>query len=212
MMKKSEFIISMIRILRYLYFLFCKFFFKLYCPIKVYGRENLPEHSFILCSNHNSHIDTPVLMLATGIPFNQFSMVAAKDYFFDNRWRKMIGVIMNLIPLDRKASRSSLINYVSTCQHFVEQGCRHLIIYPEGTRSMTGELQPFKRGPAFIAQKLGIPLVPVYVDGTYKLMSKGHFFPKIGRITVRFGKPIVANKNKKQLTLLLEHCIKALKE
>src|SRR5437763_474109 len=124
------------RMASYLYFLFCKFFFKFYCPITVSGQENLPSRPFILCSNHNSHLDTPVLMLATGIPFNQFGMVAAKDYFFDNVWRKRIAsILMNLIPIDRNVSRDSLAENMSACQHFIENK-GNLIIYPEGTRSL----------------------------------------------------------------------------
>lgn len=197
----------------YFYFLFCRAFFKLYCPLKVEGRENLPAGSFILCSNHNSHMDTPVLMLATGMPFNQFGMLAARDYFFDNPWRnRIVNFLMNLIPIDRKVSRASLVKNISACKHFVEKGRRHLIIYPEGTRSLTGEMQPFKRGPALIALELAMPLIPVYINGAYQSLGKGQRFPKLGKISVRIGKPIIANKDKKQVTELLENSVKKLKE
>src|SRR5579871_4403770 len=105
----------------YLYFLFCKLFFKWYCPLEVYGHENLPESSFILCSNHNSHMDSPVLMLATGLPFNRFGMVAAKDYFFDTPWRKIVvNHLMNLIPVSRTVTRDSWNESIHACQQFVE--------------------------------------------------------------------------------------------
>lgn len=200
------------RMLGFLYFLFCKIFFKFYCPIKVYGYANLPKTPFILCSNHNSHMDTPALMIATGIPFSRFGMVAAKDYFFDNRWRKLFGMIMNLIPVNRKVSRTSLMNDISACQHFVKHKEGYLIIYPEGTRSMTGEMQTFKRGPAMIAQQLAMPLVPAYIEGTFESMGKGQFFPKSKKIHVKFGKPIIPSEDKKQVTKLLENEIKILKE
>jgi len=201
------------RLISYCYFLFCKFFFKFYCPLKVDGQEYLPKTPFILCSNHNSHMDTPVLMLATGLPFKSFGMVAAKDYFFDNRLRKaIVNAIMNLIPIDRKVSRESLSNNIAACKNFVENRGHHLIIYPEGTRSLSGEIQSFKRGPAMIASELAMPLVPVYIDGTYQSLGKGSFFPKLGKIYVRIGPPIFATQDKNKITQLLEDSVKQLKE
>ncbi len=200
------------KIVSYLYFLFCKFFFKLYCPLTIQGRERLPDTPFILCSNHNSHMDTPVLMLATGIPFNQFGMVAAKDYFFDNPWRNLIfNMAMNLIAINRDVSRTSLMNNITACKQFVENEGKHLIIYPEGTRSLTGEIQSFKRGPALIALKLGMPLIPVYIEGTYQSLRKGYYFPRFQKIRVHIGHPILANTDKKQMTEQLENSIKQLR-
>ncbi len=203
------------RITSYLYFLFCKFFFRFYCPLKVDGREHIPSGSFILCSNHNSHMDTPALMLATGMSFNQFGMIAAKDYFFDHRWRKIFSTIaMNLIPIDRKISPHSLAKNILACKQFVKKGKKNLIMYPEGTRSSTGEIQPFKRGAAMIALELAMPLIPVYIEGTHEAMRKGNRFPKPGKINVKIGKPISVdeNKDKGELTTLLENTIKQLKE
>jgi len=199
------------KIAAYLYFVFCRIFFSIFCPLKVHGRENLPARCFILCSNHNSHMDTPVLMLATGIPFSQFGMIAAKDYFFDNSWRKMTaGIAMNLIPIDRKVSRQSLKKNISACKNFVENNEGYLIMFPEGTRSLTGDMQPFKRGAAMIALALAVPLIPAYIDGTYLSMRKGQIFPRFRKIHVRIGKPIFASHNRSRLTELLENSIKDL--
>lgn len=201
------------RIISYIYFLFCRGFFKFYCPLKIQGRENLPPGSFILCSNHASHIDTPVLMLATGLPFNLFGMVAARDYFFDNPWRnKIVNFLMNLIPIDRNVSRATLMHNMHLCKNFIEKRRGHLIIYPEGTRSVTGEIQPFKRGPAMIAQELAMPLIPVYIDGTYRALRKGRWFPRASKISVKIGKPILPHADKKQVIGLLEASVKNLKE
>ena len=61
--------------------LFCRALFNLWCPAKVEGRENLPSAPFIFCSNHCSHMDSAALMYAGGEDFDQYGMVAAKDYF-----------------------------------------------------------------------------------------------------------------------------------
>lgn len=201
------------KVIRYLYFVFCNIIFKRYCTLRVEGKDNLPMSPFILCSNHNSHMDTPALMLATGISFNQFGMIAARDYFFDNPWRKIIvNTLMNLIPIDRKITRKSLTSNILNCQEFVKKGQHYLIMYPEGTRSLTGEIQPFKCGPAFIAKKLGIPLIPVYISGTYEAMAKGVCFPRQNKIYVKIGNPIFVNNNQKSTTQLLEQSIRKLKE
>ena len=67
---------------------------------------------------------------------------------------------------------------------------RNLIIYPEGTRSLNGEMGLFKRGPAMFSAELNLPIVPVHIHGTYKSLPKGRVFPKPKRITVTIGEPI----------------------
>jgi len=69
------------RFIKKLFELFCKAVFMSYCPLQVNGRENIPATSFIFCSNHSSHMDSGVLMGASGLPFRQFGLMAAKEYF-----------------------------------------------------------------------------------------------------------------------------------
>ncbi len=124
---------------------YCKILFTVYCPLKVIGRENIPDTSFIFCSNHNSHMDSGILMVSSGLPFKSFAMIAAKDYFFDNNKRNYLNLLMNLIPIQRDADRKSMINYLAACKQFTRTGNRNLIVYPEGTRSLTGKIQSFKK-------------------------------------------------------------------
>ena len=58
--------------------IYCKTVFKVYCPLKIVGQERLPKSRYLLCSNHQSHMDSGVLMAATGKPFSKCGMVAAK--------------------------------------------------------------------------------------------------------------------------------------
>jgi len=176
------------------FYYFCKMFFKWYCPLKVKGQENLPATPYILFSNHCSHLDTPVLMLATGKTFGHFSMIAAKDYFFDNHRRySIVNKLMNIISIDRNPTKRSLKNDIEACKHAVQDKQQNLIIYPEGTRSITGDVQSFKSGVAMMAVELGIPLVPVYINGTFDTLGKGNNFPKPGKISVMIGKSIMPN-------------------
>ncbi|OGU70354.1 MAG: hypothetical protein A2V93_11380 [Ignavibacteria bacterium RBG_16_34_14] len=133
-------------------------------------------------------------MVASGLPFKNFAMMAAKDYFFDNDKRKYyLNLLMNLIPIDRDSDRKSMINYLAACREFTRAGNRNLIIYPEGTRSLTGKIQPFKKGPAMISAELGLPIVPALIKGSFNAWPKGKIFMRPSRITIRIGKPILPN-------------------
>ena len=65
-----------------------------------------------------------------------------------------------------------------------------LILYPEGTRSQDGKMQPFKSGAALFAIELDVPVVPAYIEGTNYILPKGQRVPRAGPVTVRFGEPI----------------------
>ncbi|MFQ5677745.1 MAG: lysophospholipid acyltransferase family protein [bacterium] len=165
----------------------------IYCRLSVQGRENLPESPFIFCSNHNSHMDTVVLMVSSGLPFKRFGMMAASDYFFNGK-RTFMGLLMNLIPVNRQANFKSIVTAMVACRAFTKNGGRNLIIYPEGTRSVNGEIQSFKNGAAVIATELKLPIVPVYIKGTHESMPKGKSFIRPRKIRAIIGKPIYPEK------------------
>lgn len=134
-------------------------------------------------------------MLASGKPFIKFAMMAAKDYFFDNKNRKyFLSLLMNLIPIDRDADKQSMIEYLAACKEFLKDNDSGLIIYPEGTRSKTGLIQKFKKGPAMISAELGVPVVPAYITGSFKAWPKGKTLMKPKSIEVWIGKPIYPDK------------------
>lgn len=187
--------------LSFLFTWFCKMIFKFYCPLTIQGKENLPPPPFIICSNHCSHMDTPVLMLATGLSFHRFGMIAAKDYFFDNTRRKrFLNLFMNLIPINRKCTKTSIINDLTHCKQFVQAKANNLIIYPEGSRSLSGDMRRFKGGIALIACELNLPIVPVHIKGTHQTMPKGQNFPLPGKISAVVGKPIYINPSMGEIT------------
>lgn len=167
---------------------FCWSLFNLYCPLTTVGRDRLPKPPFVLCSNHSSHMDSAALMCASGLGIGRFGMLAAKDYFFDNKQRKsFLPLLMNLIPAERQTNRQAITRFLVACRAFVRHRNRCLIIYPEGTRSVTGQIAPFRRGAAMVAVELGLPLVPAHVFGTFKAMPKGKNLVRPTRLTVTFG-------------------------
>lgn len=171
---------------------FCRIMFKVYCPLTISGRENLPEPPFIICSNHASHLDSAMLMAATGFPFQKIGLIAAKDYFFDTSHRFYLHFMMNLVPIARGTGSRALKDSIIACRSFLESGGYALIIYPEGTRSITGEMVRFKEGAAILAHDLDIPMVPACVLGSDHSLPKGAYMIRPHDIAVRFGKPIKA--------------------
>jgi 1-acyl-sn-glycerol-3-phosphate acyltransferase len=170
---------------------FCRAFFKWYCPLTVDERYPLPRVPFLLCSNHTSHADSAVLMTASGRSFRSFALIGASDYFFRSRHlRWTVSPLMNVIPIDREPGARSLSACLETCRQFMRQTGGSLILYPEGTRSQNGEMQAFKSGAALFAIELDVPVVPAYIEGTHHILPKGHYVPRAGPVTVRFGKAI----------------------
>ena len=187
------------RLFHGLFALFVTALFNLWCRLTTHGRKNLPEPPFMVCSNHNSHMDSAALMYASGMGFNQFGMVAAKDYFFENKKRKnSLPLLMNLIPADRKSNRQTIARLMAACREFLQPGGRAIIIYPEGTRSLDGEMAPLKKGAAMIATELNIPIVPAYMHGTFASLPKFGKFPKPKRIHVYFGESVHPQRLAKQ--------------
>ncbi|HSE67498.1 MAG TPA: lysophospholipid acyltransferase family protein [Gemmatimonadales bacterium] len=174
----------------WLFQVWCRLVLRFYCPLHVFGQEHLPDRPYILCSNHASHLDGVALMLASGRPFKDFAMVAAQDYFFGPRLQTAANLLFKLIPLERRATQRQLKTYIEACKKFLDAGGHGLIIFPEGTRTRTGEMQRFKRGPAVVSTSLGLPLVPAYIDGSYRSWRKNNWFMRPRHIKVHFGPPI----------------------
>jgi len=201
---------------------FCGMFFSCYCRLTVVGRNHLPASPFIICSNHTSHIDSAVLMTASGLRFSTFAMLGASDYFFDSRsTRFLVSRFMNLIPINRHARHNSLRRSLAMCGEFLHRTHGNLILYPEGTRSRDGDIQTFKKGAGLFAVDLRVPVVPAYIDGAHEILAKGRFMPRPGNVIVRFGEPIIFESNqfgprwgrgsRRAAVELLEQCIRGLR-
>lgn len=167
---------------------FANFVFRAYCPLTTEGQENLPEPPFLICSNHTSHLDSIMLMVASGLPFQKVGLIAAKDYFFDNSHRFYLHYMLNLVPIARGTGGRAVKDSVVACRSFLDSGGQTLIIYPEGTRSVNGQLGRFKQGAAMLAHALDLPIVPACVLGGHKTLPKGAYFLRPGKVFVRFGR------------------------
>jgi len=183
------------KIFKTLFYLYSKFVFSTYAPLRVFGRENIPNSSFIFCSNHNSHMDVALLAVASKKDFNHFGMLAARDYWFDSSLKRVaVNTIMNLIPVDRKSSEDkklSIKESESLCGAFMDYGQRNLILFPEGTRGEPGRVLPFKKGAATFSVNLDKPILPAVIHGSHKIWPRGKiFFGLPTKINVYILEPI----------------------
>jgi 1-acyl-sn-glycerol-3-phosphate acyltransferase len=171
--------------------LFCRTFFTFYCPLAVEGRNHLPNGPFLLCSNHSSHADSAALMAASGRRFSNFALIGASDYFFHSRSvRWSVSPWMNVIPIDRRPGPKAMTACLTTCREFLEHTGGCLILYPEGTRSVDGEMGTLKTGAGLFAMELGVPVIPAYIEGTHRILPKGSALPRSGPVRVRFGEAL----------------------
>jgi 1-acyl-sn-glycerol-3-phosphate acyltransferase len=160
---------------------------RVYHRFRITGREHLPlDRPFAMVANHASHLDAITLLCALPLPRIQKAYpAAAKDYFFTSMPKiAFSAVVMNAMPFDRKENpRDSL----ALCRQLLETPGHVLVIFPEGTRSSTGELGPFKPGIGFLTAGSNIPVVPCYLDGAYRAWPKGAFVPRPYKLTLRIG-------------------------
>ncbi len=212
------------KIFKTLFYLYSKLVFSTYAPTSVVGRENIPDSSFIFCSNHNSHMDVALLAVATKKSFNDFGMLAARDYWFES-WIKRVSVntVMNLIPVDRASNKEkelSIKDSEALCNAFMEYEQRNLIIFPEGTRGNPGELLPFKKGAARFALNLNKPILPAVIYGSHKIWPRGKvFFGLPTKIKVFILEPIYPdsflsghNPTEKEIDLAISKMTKTLEK
>ena len=160
-----------------------------YHRLRIVGRENLPpDRAFVLVANHASHLDTACILSA--LPLRKLQHVfpaAAQDYFFGSLLRLMVAVVVgNAFPFDRNGHlRANL----TLCRELLAVGGNTLVIFPEGTRSVTGRMGEFKPGVGLLLAGTDIPVVPCYLSGTFQAWPKGQAVPRPCPVRLVIGTP-----------------------
>jgi 1-acyl-sn-glycerol-3-phosphate acyltransferase len=152
--------------------------------VKVLGSEKLPTIPAIYVANHTSQLDIPIMSLS--IPRGLF-FVAKKELASIPVLGQYMH-IMGMIFVDR-GNRERAIQSMEIAAKKVKKG-KNLVTFPEGTRGDGQTLLPFKKGSFVIAQKGGIPLVPVAIDRAHLALSKGSFIVFPTKIVVQILEPI----------------------
>ena len=176
-----------------LFNLFCRVFMLL----EVRGIENLramrsddpaprtANAAFLICPNHQSFLD-PFVVCST-YPFNYFrdTFHVGAAMFFKSSMMRWISKMLQVVPIDQD---TQLMRAMQAAAAGLKNG-KILNIYPEGERAYDGRLHEFKKGAAILATELDLPILPVAIDGLYKVWPRRTMRIRPGKVKVRFGEP-----------------------
>jgi len=162
---------------------------RIYNHFEIVGHENLrTNRSLVIVANHCSHLDTLCLLAALPLAkLHRAFPAAASDYFFQSVPRLWAAeILVNALPFARQARvRQSL----SLCRELLANPGTILIIFPEGTRSTTGEVGEFKSGIGALVAGRDVAVAPCFIDGSFRAWPKGKRFPRPRKVRLFVGTP-----------------------
>jgi 1-acyl-sn-glycerol-3-phosphate acyltransferase len=162
---------------------------RVYNRFEVIGHENLrTNRSLVIVANHCSHLDA--LCILAALPLRRLHRAfpaAAADYFFQSVPRLWAAaVLVNALPFGRHSrTRKSL----TICSELLANPGTILIIFPEGTRSTTGEIKEFKSGIAALVAGTDVAVVPCLIEGSFRAWPKGKRLPRPTKLRLIVGRP-----------------------
>lgn len=161
--------------------------FTLLMRVKAKGVENLPDHACIIAPNHQSVIDGFLVVSFLKRKFMKNTYVYAKEKHFSNPVLRFLANRNNIILVDVNKDLKLSIQKLA---EVLKKG-KNLMIFPEGTRTLTGRLGEFKQTFAILSQELKVPVVPVAIKGSYDILPSGARFPRLFRkVSVEFLTPV----------------------
>jgi 1-acyl-sn-glycerol-3-phosphate acyltransferase len=181
--------------------------------LNVRNLRNLPRTGpAIVVANHNSHLDTFVLMSLFPLRhLHRLRPVAAADYFLRNRALAWFTLnIVNMIPLDRTRVGRRGVDPLEACAKALAAG-EILLVYPEGTRGETEALAKFKGGVARLKEQFpDVPVVPVYMHGLSRALPKGEYTLVPVVVDVFVGEAVAWSGNRQAFTQALQDAVSVL--
>jgi 1-acyl-sn-glycerol-3-phosphate acyltransferase len=163
--------------------------FKFFYHHKVYGKENYPKGGGIIASNHCSFLDPPIIGASTP---DAIHFLARQTLFRPSLFAWFLRQL-NTHPV---AQGKGNIQTFKTAMEILASG-KKVVIFPEGRRSLTGDLQPAQTGVAMLVLRAHARIIPAYIHGAYEIYNARSRFPKMrGRTKVVWGKPLYFNMQK----------------
>jgi long-chain acyl-CoA synthetase len=169
----------------------CRWIFKplsrLYFKFEVQGLENIPANvACIFSPNHQSFMDALIVASSIKGSILKKTFFIAKEKHFHSGFRRLMAENSNVIIANINSGLKLALQQTAA----VLKSGRNMVIFPEGARSRDGSLLPFKKSFAILSKELNVPIVPVAIKGAFESLSIGSRFPRPGKITLRFLKPI----------------------
>ncbi len=160
--------------------LLCRIFFSL----EVHGREHLQkDRPFVLCPNHVSYLDALLLVAALPMSVVMQTYFLGLNMFFENALIRPFISVMRLIPIE---INYNLVEALKSCV-YVYKSDKNICYFPEGQRSIDGEVQDFKKGIGILVSEFQIPVIPVFIKGAFEVWPRTRKWPQPGKVTVTFG-------------------------
>ncbi|PYT08110.1 MAG: hypothetical protein DMF60_05625 [Acidobacteria bacterium] len=155
----------------------------------IVGREHLPrDRSFVMVANHASHLDTLALLSALPLRWlHRAYPLAARDYFGASDFRlALTTLVANVMLFDRNPTG---VQGLSLCKQMLDERGNILMMFPEGTRSIDGRVGVFRRGIGWLLAGTSYPVVPCFLEGTFRAWPKGAPIPVPARVQLAIGEP-----------------------
>lgn len=175
--------------------------FRVFMLLEVRGMENLKSRlelaedgsiakPFLICPNHQSFLDP--FVICSNYPYRLFKNIfhVGASEFFEGSLMKNIAKMLNVVPVNPD---TELMRAMKAGAIGLKNG-RVLNIYPEGERAFDGELHGFKKGAAILATELDMPIIPVAIDGLYKVWPRNSWRIRPAKVKITIGEPIDAKK------------------
>ena len=158
---------------------------------KVNGLENVPKkHGFIVAANHSSYMDHMVIGSTIISHLDKKMHWLAKKEHFETFFQRLWHVYIGAIPLDRQSGGKEALRFAVRA---LKQK-KIIVIYPEGTRTLTGKIQQARTGVARLALLSKAPVLPIGLIGTFHILPKGKYVPRFKKATMNIGKPMYFDK------------------
>jgi long-chain acyl-CoA synthetase len=174
------------------------FLFRIFWQLKIKGREFLPSGGpYLICPNHASYLDGFAVFSSLTFRSAINTFFLGYSDIFEHPSVSWGNKLARLIPIDPNTHLTEAMQAVS----FVLSEKKIACIFPEGRRSIDENIAEFKKGVGILIKELGVPVIPVYIQGSHQSWPRGNLLPRLYPLKVTFGKPILAAellRNKEQ--------------
>jgi 1-acyl-sn-glycerol-3-phosphate acyltransferase len=179
---------------------------------KVVGREHLAalRGPALICPTHASHFDFSAIRLAMGSRHRRkLAVAAAADYFRASPVRWFVAAWLGAFAFNRTGRGGA--ESVLAAEALIDNGW-HVLVFPEGTRSETGEIGEFQPGTGLLARRTKAQVLPIRIVGIRDVLPKGARFPHRSKVEVRIGEPLEVRPGEgaREFTVRLEAAVRAL--
>ncbi|MFA5354359.1 MAG: AMP-binding protein [Thermodesulfovibrionales bacterium] len=166
---------------------FLRSFIGLFFRLDIEGEENIPmSGGYIIAPNHESYLDGFLIAFSLSPEASRGLYFIGFQTYFTGTITSGLARLAHVIPIDPETYLQRALQMSS----FVLRQGKAMCIFPEGGRSIDGNLMPFKKGIGILALELQTPVIPAHIEGSFEAMPRGARFMRPGRIRVRFGKPL----------------------